>query len=54
MGSLERRVADLEKLCSAGSGNLAEGPEGWREKMAASLRQAPGSTRPSVRHPLRH
>jgi hypothetical protein len=39
-GSLEKRLADLERLYSAGSGNLAEGPEGWREKMAASLRRA--------------
>lgn len=41
MGSLARRIADLEKLYSAGSGNLAEGPpEGWMETMAASLRRA--------------
>ena len=39
-GSLEKRIADLERLYSAGSGNLAEGLEGWREKMAASLRRA--------------
>lgn len=38
--SLEKRIADLERLYSAGSGNLAEGPEGWREKMAASLKRA--------------
>jgi hypothetical protein len=38
--SLEKRIADLERLHSAGSGNLAEGPEGWREKMAASLKRA--------------
>jgi hypothetical protein len=31
MGSLSlyRRIEVLEKLYSAGSGNLAEGPEGW-------------------------
>jgi hypothetical protein len=39
VGGLERRIADLEKLYSAGSGNLAEGPEG-REKMAGSLQRA--------------
>ena len=39
-GSLEKRLADLERLYSAGSGNLANGPEGWRETMAASLRRA--------------
>ena len=38
--SVEKRIADLERLYSASSGNLAEGPEGWREKMAASLRRA--------------
>jgi hypothetical protein len=42
MGSLSlyRRIEVLEKLYSAGSGSLAEGPEGWREAMSASLRQA--------------
>jgi hypothetical protein len=38
--NLAKRLADLERLYSAGSGNLAEGPEGWRDKMAASLRRA--------------
>jgi hypothetical protein len=38
-GSLEKRLADLERLYSAGSGNLAQRPEGWREKMAAALRR---------------
>jgi len=38
-GSLEKRLADLERLHSASSGNLAEGPQGWREKMAATLRR---------------
>jgi hypothetical protein len=38
-GSLEKRLADLERLYSAGSGNLAEGPQGWQEKMAATLRR---------------
>jgi len=39
-GSLEKRITNLERLYSTGSGNLAEGPEGWREKLAASLRRA--------------
>jgi hypothetical protein len=39
-GSLEQRIGNLEKLYSAGSGSLAEGPEGWREAMSASLRLA--------------
>jgi hypothetical protein len=39
-GSLEQRIGNLEKLYSAGSGSLAEGPEGWMETMAASLRLA--------------
>ena len=39
-GSLEKRLADLERLYSADSGNLAKEPEGWQEKMAASLRRA--------------
>jgi hypothetical protein len=39
-GSLEQRIGNLEKLYGAGSGSLAEGPEGWREAMSASLRQA--------------
>ncbi|HEY6711603.1 MAG TPA: hypothetical protein VI055_04975 [Rubrobacter sp.] len=38
-GSLEKRITDLERLYSASIGNLAEGPEGWREKMAATLRR---------------
>jgi hypothetical protein len=38
--NLAKRLADLERLYSADSGNLAEGPEGWRDKMAASLRRA--------------
>jgi hypothetical protein len=37
-GSLEKRVADLEKLYSTAT--RADGPEGWRERMAVSLRQA--------------
>ena len=37
-GSLEKRVADLEKLYSTGT--RADGPEGWIETMAASLRLA--------------
>ena len=37
-GSLEKRVADLEKLYSTAT--RADGSEGWREKMAASLRRA--------------
>ena len=39
-GSLEKRLAHLERLYSAAPGNLAEGPEGWREAMSASLRLA--------------
>jgi len=38
--SLNRRIEVLEKLYSAGSGNLAEGPAGWREAMSGSLEQA--------------
>jgi hypothetical protein len=37
--SVEKRIAYLERLYSAGSGNLAEGPEGWREMLAATLRR---------------
>ena len=40
MGSLAKRIVAVEKLYSAGSVNLAEGPEGWREAMSASLRRA--------------
>ncbi len=40
MASVEKRIADLERLYNAGSGNLAEWPPGWREKMVASLRRA--------------
>jgi hypothetical protein len=40
VGSLDRRIEALERLYSADSGNLAEGREGWREKLAASLRRA--------------
>jgi hypothetical protein len=40
VGGLERRIADLEKLYSAGSGNLAEGSQGLREQMSASLERA--------------
>ena len=40
MGSQARHIADQEKLYSAGSGNLAEGPAGWREAMSGSLEQA--------------
>jgi hypothetical protein len=38
--NLAKRLADLERLYSASSGNLAEGHEGWREKLAVSLRRA--------------
>ena len=38
--SVEKRLADLERLYSADTGDLAEGPEGWREKLAASLKRA--------------
>jgi hypothetical protein len=38
-GSLEKRLAHLERLYSAAPGNLAEGPEGWREKLATTLRR---------------
>ena len=37
-GSLEKRVADLQKLYSTAT--RADGPEGWKETMAASLRLA--------------
>ena len=37
-GSLEKRLADLEMLYSTDT--HADRPEGWREKMAASLRCA--------------
>ena len=37
-GSLEKRVADLEKLYSTAT--RADGPEGWMETMVASLRLA--------------
>ena len=37
-GSLEKRVADLEKLYSTAT--RADGPEGWMETMAAALRLA--------------
>jgi hypothetical protein len=37
-GSVEKRVADLEKLYSTAT--RADGPEGWMETMAASLRLA--------------
>jgi hypothetical protein len=37
-GSLEKSVADLEKLYS--SATRADGPEGWMETVAASLRLA--------------
>ena len=37
-GSLEKRLADLEMLYSTDT--HADRPEGWREKMAASLRRA--------------
>ena len=39
-GSLEKRIADLERLYSTDLGNPAGSPEGRREKMAASLRRA--------------
>jgi hypothetical protein len=38
-GSLEKRLAHLERLYSAAPGNLGEGPEGWREKLATTLRR---------------
>jgi hypothetical protein len=38
-GSLEKRLAHLERLYSAAPGNLAEGAEGWREKLATTLRR---------------
>ncbi len=38
--NLAKRLADLERLYSTGSGNPEEGPEPWREEMAASLRRA--------------
>ena len=38
-GGLEKRLAHLERLYSAAPGNLAEGPEGWREKLATTLRR---------------
>jgi hypothetical protein len=51
-GSLEKRIADLERLYGTGSGNPAEEPEGWREKMAlhASSDRArlPTSPRPAI------
>jgi hypothetical protein len=37
-GSLKKRVADLEKLYSTAT--RADGPGGWMETMAASLRRA--------------
>jgi len=37
-GSLEKRIEVLEKLYSTDT--RADRPEGWREKMAASLRRA--------------
>jgi hypothetical protein len=37
-GSLEKRIEVLEKLYSTDT--RADGPEGWMETMAASLRQA--------------
>jgi hypothetical protein len=40
MASLASRIEVLERRYSAGSGSLAEGPEGWREAMSASLRLA--------------
>jgi hypothetical protein len=38
--SVDKRLENLEKHYSAASRNLAEGPEGWREAMSASLRRA--------------
>jgi hypothetical protein len=38
--NLEKRIADLERLCSADSGNPEEGSLGRREAMSASLRRA--------------
>ena len=41
MASLAKRIEILERLYnSAGSGNLAEEPEGWREAMSGSLERA--------------
>jgi hypothetical protein len=40
VGGLDTRIRALERLYSTDSGSLAEGPEGWGEKMAASLRRA--------------
>jgi hypothetical protein len=37
-GSLEKRIADLERLYSTDA--RTDRPEGWREKIAASLRRA--------------
>ena len=37
-GSLEKRIADLEKLYSTAT--RADGPVGWMETIAASLRLA--------------
>jgi hypothetical protein len=43
-GSLEKRIADLERLYSAGSGNPAEGPQG-RQGVAVSSPFAPTISR---------
>ena len=40
MGGLDKRIQALERLYSTDSGSLAQGPEGWREAMSASLERA--------------